>query len=168
MLIISVYTDIKYRKIKNFITYPLIISGLMAGFLHAGTGGFLNALVGMLTAGVIFMVIPGFFSGGGDIKLAAGCGAWLFGGFYPVMQFVFFSMLFVFIAVVVKTVLEKGLGFLLARLKDEVRELAVACMTLDIKTLTAGGYSHTPKKSAYGSVPMAPFMLAAYLTIVLI
>lgn len=167
MLTVSSYTDIKYRKIKNFITYPMIISGLAAGFFYAGVGGLIDAFVGMLMAGIIFAVIPGFSSGGGDIKLAAGCGAWL-KGFYPIIQFVFFSMLFVFTAVVVKTVLKKGPRFLLARLKDEIRELAVACMILNTKTLTAGGYSHTPRKSAYGSVPMAPFMLAAYLITLLV
>jgi Flp pilus assembly protein protease CpaA len=166
MLIISVYTDIKYRKIKNHITYPMIISGLLAGYFYNGLGGLADSFTGMLTAGLIFTVVPGFFSGGGDIKLAAGCGAWL-GSFYPTLQFVFFSMLFVFIGIIFLTSLKKGPGFLLKRLIDEIRELTVACLTMDIKKLTRGGYQDFPEESVYVPVPMAPYMLAAYSIILL-
>lgn len=77
-LIISVYTDLKYRKILNKITLPMIIFGIVINlFIHSNIkNGILFSSCGILTAS-IFLIIP-FLMGGlgaGDLKLLIGVGA---------------------------------------------------------------------------------------------
>ena len=68
------YTDWTKRIINNFITFPLIILGLLYTLAvvktTAGLWGFLFAAV---TLGLVY-VLRGV--GGGDVKLAAAFGAW--------------------------------------------------------------------------------------------
>ncbi len=69
-----IYTDLRYRKIYNWLTYPLFLTGI--GYaLYTNT--IMDALAGSAFAFVVFMVC-GLMAGigGGDIKLATGLGAW--------------------------------------------------------------------------------------------
>jgi len=71
-------TDIKSRRIPNWLTGPVLLSGLVFAGVTAGWAGLGDALAGMLLAGVPFVVL--FMVGGGgagDAKLMAALGAWL-------------------------------------------------------------------------------------------
>lgn len=71
----AIYTDLKYRKIYNKLTYPLFLAGI--GYaLYTNT--LMTALAGAAFAFVVF-VVCGFMAGigGGDIKLATALGAWI-------------------------------------------------------------------------------------------
>ncbi|KUG05233.1 putative prepilin peptidase transmembrane protein [hydrocarbon metagenome] len=69
-----IYTDLRYRKIYNWLTVPLFLTGI--GYaLYTNT--IIDALAGSAFAFVVF-IICGLMAGigGGDIKFATGLGAW--------------------------------------------------------------------------------------------
>lgn len=72
----SVCTDIKYRKIKNYITFPLMIAGLVYNFFSSGLEGLLFSASGMFITGFLCMFLS-FVNGlgMGDVKLLMGIGA---------------------------------------------------------------------------------------------
>lgn len=70
------YTDVKTRKIKNYITFPLIGVGLLYNVYINGIGGAIFSLKGMIVCGLLSLLL--FFFGGfglGDVKLFMGVGA---------------------------------------------------------------------------------------------
>lgn len=77
-LIVAAYIDGKQLRVPNWITFPMILSGLL---YHGWTGGWTGleaALVG--TAVGLLCLLPLYSIGGmgaGDVKLMAGIGAWL-------------------------------------------------------------------------------------------
>lgn len=77
-LLIATITDLRSQKIYNWLTFPLILSGLVAHTIHSGLDGLLLSAAGF-ALGLILMVIPFFLGsmGAGDVKLMAGIGAWL-------------------------------------------------------------------------------------------
>jgi prepilin peptidase CpaA len=78
-LIISIYTDIKYRLILNKITLPIAIA---APIYWYATGDFTLSSVGihLLTAALAFAFFAIWFAlgmmGGGDVKLFAALALW--------------------------------------------------------------------------------------------
>lgn len=69
-------TDVKSRRIPNFITFPAILLGLSMHLAFGGWRQLLASLAGGLICGVIFLLF--YIAGGmgaGDVKLmtAAGC-----------------------------------------------------------------------------------------------
>lgn len=87
--IIAIYTDIKYRKIFNYLTLPSIIIGFMLAIWSGESSVIFSRLVGFLVGLLILM--PLFMlggMGGGDIKLLAALGA--LGG-YP---FIIWSVIY--------------------------------------------------------------------------
>lgn len=82
LLIICLYSDLKYRKIYNKFTFSAMLLGL---FFHALSGGFTGlkfSLYGLL-AGLMFFFLP-FVLGGvgaGDVKLMGAIGALKGAGF---------------------------------------------------------------------------------------
>lgn len=70
--------DLRVRRIPNWITVSLMLSGFAQSFTWAHTVTPLQALLGFLTGFGLTLV---FFClramGGGDVKLLAGLGAWL-------------------------------------------------------------------------------------------
>ena len=77
LVLIAVVTDISYRKVHNFVTLPLIVTGTVFHGAQDGLPGFLNSAAAILVA-TGFLIIPFLMGGlgGGDVKLLAGVGAW--------------------------------------------------------------------------------------------
>ncbi|WP_019413198.1 prepilin peptidase [Paenisporosarcina sp. TG20] len=77
ILIISILTDLRNRKILNIVTLPAIISGFIYHIFTSGLEGFFFSGQGFLL-GLGLLFIP-FLMGGvgaGDVKLLAAVGAW--------------------------------------------------------------------------------------------
>ncbi|MFC6038759.1 prepilin peptidase [Paenisporosarcina macmurdoensis] len=77
ILVISIITDLRDRKILNIVTLPSIIAAFIYHFFTSGVEGFLYSGQGFL-AGLGMLIIP-FLMGGigaGDVKLLAAIGAW--------------------------------------------------------------------------------------------
>jgi prepilin peptidase CpaA len=78
MLAIAVVTDIRTRRIRNWLTFSLALTGLAQSFtfMHTVTpaASFLGLAAGFCLTFVLF-AMGGL--GGGDVKLLAGVGAWL-------------------------------------------------------------------------------------------
>lgn len=78
VLIVSVLTDLRSRKILNIITFPTIVGGLLFHSFISGVDGFLFSGAGFLV-GMGLLFIP-FLLGGlgaGDVKLLGAVGAWM-------------------------------------------------------------------------------------------
>ena len=71
-------SDCASRRIPNWLTYTLILSGMVHGMTGHGAVGVGGSLLGMLLGFALTFV---FFAvgamGGGDVKLLTGVGAWL-------------------------------------------------------------------------------------------
>lgn len=79
-IVIAVYTDLKYRKIYNYLTFPAAISGIGLSFFAGGYDGFRSSLIGFGLG--LALLLPLFLLGGiggGDVKFLAAVGA--LGGF---------------------------------------------------------------------------------------
>jgi len=77
IVVISLYTDLRYRKIYNIVLFPAFLLALLYSFMISGTAGLLYSLKGA-TLGLSLLLIP-FILGGmgaGDVKLLAVIGAW--------------------------------------------------------------------------------------------
>jgi len=78
ILIVAAWIDGRELRVPNWITYPMVLSGLIFNvWVHSWSGlgfGLLGMVVGLLT------LLPLYSVGGmgaGDVKLMAGIGAWL-------------------------------------------------------------------------------------------
>ncbi|RPF55845.1 A24 family peptidase [Aquisalibacillus elongatus] len=75
-LLASFYLDIKFRKIPNYITFVVIVSGITYHSVANGLEGLLFSTTGIII-GILLLFIP-FFLGGvgaGDVKLLGAIGA---------------------------------------------------------------------------------------------
>jgi len=78
VLIVAAYIDGKQLRVPNWITFPLILSGLAFNTILAGWAGLGSGLLGMVVG--LACLLPLYSVGGmgaGDVKLLAGVGAWL-------------------------------------------------------------------------------------------
>jgi prepilin peptidase CpaA len=78
LLIWSAVTDLRERKIRNWLTLTLMISGMFQSLTpsHVATPGM--SVLGLLTGfGITFVLFALGAIGGGDVKLMAGVGAWV-------------------------------------------------------------------------------------------
>jgi prepilin peptidase CpaA len=77
ILIISVITDLRGRKILNIVTFPAILGGLIYFTIFSGFDGFLFSGKGFLVGlGLLFIPFAMGGIGAGDVKLLAAIGAW--------------------------------------------------------------------------------------------
>jgi prepilin peptidase CpaA len=78
MLIWAAIEDARCRRIRNWLTFSLIISGFAQTFV---SGAGLTPLESLAGFAVGFFLVVGLFVlgavGGGDVKLLAGVGAWV-------------------------------------------------------------------------------------------
>lgn len=77
-LLTASFTDIRSQRVYNWLTFPLILSGLAVHTVFGGLEGFKFSAAGF-GLGFAFLAIPYFLGvmGAGDVKLMAGVGAWL-------------------------------------------------------------------------------------------
>lgn len=78
MLLLAAIIDLRQRRIPNWLTAVLALTGLMQAWTAFATVTPLHAVLGLLVGGALttaLFVIGAL--GGGDVKLLAGTGAWL-------------------------------------------------------------------------------------------
>ena len=75
-LVFACYSEIRFRRIPNWLTLAMMVFGLGAGLLEGDWAGLLDALIGLAVGGGVFLpfCLMGAL-GGGDLKLMAGVGA---------------------------------------------------------------------------------------------
>jgi prepilin peptidase CpaA len=75
---VATFTDLRSRRIPNWLVFPFLLAGIMAsGWLH-GWQGVAQSVEGLLLGGGLFGIM--FLLGGmgaGDVKLCAAIGAWI-------------------------------------------------------------------------------------------
>jgi prepilin peptidase CpaA len=78
VLAIATFTDLRSRRIPNWLVLPFMIAGIcVSGWLH-GWDGIRHSLSGLALGAVLFGVL--YWLGGmgmGDLKLCAAIGAWV-------------------------------------------------------------------------------------------
>ncbi len=75
---VAVISDLRSRRIPNWLVVPFLLSGLVVSTAAGGWRGFAHSASGMLLAAISFGAL--YLLGGmgmGDVKLCAGLGAWL-------------------------------------------------------------------------------------------
>jgi len=142
-LIISSFTDIKTRKIKNHTTLPMMVSGLIYWSITAGYKGLLYSMLGLLFAGFIIAIMPGFSCGGGDIKLLAGCGAWA-GSIYSSLQLFTIVIGLTALTALTTLVIKEGIINTIKQIKLEI----LSCLEIKNENI---------------SITMAPVIMVSFL-----
>lgn len=78
MLLIAVITDIKSRRIPNWMVLPGMLAGIIASVFFSGWHGLAQSLEGFLLSAAVFGVLACLKGMGmGDVKLCAAIGAWI-------------------------------------------------------------------------------------------
>jgi prepilin peptidase CpaA len=78
VLVVASAIDLRTRRVPNWLVVPFLLAGLVAHTITGGLSGAGRSLAGIALASVLFGVpclLRGM--GMGDLKLAAGVGAWI-------------------------------------------------------------------------------------------
>jgi prepilin peptidase CpaA len=78
VLAIAVFTDMRSRRIPNWLVFPFLLSGMVVSSWCLGWHGLGQSMLGIGVGALLFGVIA--FMGGmgmGDVKLCAAIGAWV-------------------------------------------------------------------------------------------
>lgn len=109
--------DFKARRIPNEITYPAFLSGMAYSAFSGGFPCLKESFFAAVSVFLLLIFVSGAFRlGGGDIKLMAGCGAWL-GMQTP--YFIFLALLFI-LAYNLSSAVKKSPEGLILALKAEI------------------------------------------------
>lgn len=78
VLIVATFTDLRSRRIPNWLVLPFLVAGIgVSTWLHGWTG-LEQSLAGMAIGGLLFGILAVMGGmGGGDVKLCAAIGAWI-------------------------------------------------------------------------------------------
>jgi prepilin peptidase CpaA len=78
VLAIATFTDLRSRRIPNWLVLPFLAAGVVVGAWLGGWHGLGRSVGGLLLGGACFGVIAWLGGMGmGDVKLAAAIGAWI-------------------------------------------------------------------------------------------
>ncbi len=89
----ALLTDIRFMRIPNWITLPLLVAGLIVQGMMNGRQGFLVSICGAGTGFLLLLIMHLLGAvGAGDVKLFAGIGAWT--GMLFTLQVTVYSVLF--------------------------------------------------------------------------
>jgi prepilin peptidase CpaA len=75
---VATFTDLRSRRIPNWLVLPFLLAGIVVSFWMQGWHGLVQSLGGALLGLVVYGVL--FWMGGmgaGDVKLCAAIGAWV-------------------------------------------------------------------------------------------
>lgn len=76
MLLFSSFCDVKYKKIPNILTLPVMLWGLLSNTIISGFKGFQFSIFGLLFGiGIFILPFAWYLIGGGDVKLMGVVGA---------------------------------------------------------------------------------------------
>jgi prepilin peptidase CpaA len=153
MLIYAAVEDLRSRRIHNWLTFSMILTGLLRPLLLGPPHTFWHAALGMLVgAGLPLILFILGAVGGGDVKLLAGIGAWL--GPYPAFEVFCLEAIFGMIIVLVQAIAQ-------GRLVTLSRNSALLAMNLvhitdvGLEHVTATGQStRTAEKRLPYAVPV--------------
>ena len=92
VVLIAVYSDLRWRKIPNCLTLPAIALGFLLNFLGNSWNGLVFAFLGFLV-GMGLLILPYILGGmgGGDVKLMGALGALV--GSYSVFNIFLYTSL---------------------------------------------------------------------------
>ena len=74
---IGVVTDLRSRRIPNWLTLPVFLGGVLYAFTSAGWSGLGDSIAAAALLMLPFVVLFALGGGAGDAKLMAAIGAWL-------------------------------------------------------------------------------------------
>jgi prepilin peptidase CpaA len=78
VLAVATYTDLRSRRIPNWLVYPFLLAGITVAGWQDGWHGILHSLEGLALGALIYGIF--FWLGGmgmGDVKLCAAIGSWI-------------------------------------------------------------------------------------------
>jgi prepilin peptidase CpaA len=78
VLVIATVTDLRSRRIPNWLVLPFLLAGIVVSAVSHGWHGFGQSLMGLALGGLLFGLL--YWMGGmgmGDVKLLAAIGAWI-------------------------------------------------------------------------------------------
>lgn len=92
LVLLAIYSDLRWRKIPNCLTLPAIALGFLLNFLGNSWNGLVFAFFGLLV-GMGLLMLPYVFGGmgGGDVKFLGALGAML--GSYAVLNVFLYTTL---------------------------------------------------------------------------
>jgi prepilin peptidase CpaA len=161
MLFIAAVLDWRHRRIPNWLTFLMALSGIAGSFLagHVASPG--QAMLGMLVGFAIpFVLFAMGALGGGDVKLLAGTGAWL--GPIIVVKIFLAAAVVGMVIVLIQSAKQKRLSVLF-------RNSAVLGVSLiNIESIGADAVCETGKacRSIERPLPYAVPVLIAFLLVV--
>ncbi len=78
VLVMATITDLRSRRIPNWLVVPFLAAGIVISALRRGWGGLGSSLEGILLASLILGILHWLGGMGmGDVKLCAAIGAWI-------------------------------------------------------------------------------------------
>lgn len=93
LLIIAFYTDVRHKKLPNWLTVSGMLVGVVFHLITAGVDGLIFSFLGLLVGGGIFLLLYLFKTiGAGDVKLFAAIGAIV--GVKMVLYIMMYSIIF--------------------------------------------------------------------------
>lgn len=78
VLVIATFTDLRSRRIPNWLVFPFMVAGLVVSGWLRGWTGIGHSVAGLVLGGLLFGVLCWMGGMGmGDVKLCAAIGAWI-------------------------------------------------------------------------------------------